>query len=362
VAGFLKTWATDAALVRVSPPDRFGYCSLGPSVSYALAALEVASVRIAEVDETVPRTWGQSMVHESIFDVLVDSTRLMPEYPSVGATGVSRQIARHISGIVPPRPVLQLGIGSIPESLVELLADSDLSPLRFLGMATDAMVDIFERGRLDKSVVPRPAILTPELMGTRRLMDFSHDNPAVGLYPSSVSHSAGLLGEMERLVSINSAIEIDLSGDVNSEALHGRPIAGIGGSMDYVEAATRSKDGVRIIALPSTSSDGTSRIVDRLGPESPVTIPRSYVDYVVTEYGVARLAGLSLRERAEALLAIAHPAHVADLADAYERHPSGLRATADAPLAAKRVAVGAGRAVDEIVLPAESSEAQSASG
>ena len=308
VAAHLASWKVDAALVRVSPPDREGNVSLGGSVGYSLDALRLARVRIAEVDPQVPRTHGDTTVPLSLFDALVDSDQPIPEYQSAEPSATSSAIARHILELIPRDPVLQIGIGGIPESVLAGLAGADLGRVRFEGMGGDAMVDLFERGVLDpRERVPHPALRSPELMGTARLMQFAHDNPAIGLYPSSSSHDTGRLGDLERLVSVNAAIEVDLRGQVNAETVRGRPVAGVGGALDFVEAAGRSRGGLRIVALASASPDGSaSRIVRDV---ATVTVPSAYTDVIVTEYGVARLEGLSVRERAEAILAIVHPQH-----------------------------------------------------
>ena len=315
LGSMLRRWRADAAIVRVSPPDAAGYCSLGASVSYGQAALDAASHRIAEVDPAVPRTCGDSLVHVSVFDSLVESTTPVPEYQASRPSAVSTAIARSVLELLPHSPTLQIGIGGVPEALVRLLKDTDLGQLRFAGMATDDMVDLFEAGRLRATdVVPSPAVLSPDMMGGTRLLKFSDGNPAIGMYPSTVSHDPVALSQIPRFVSINTAIEIDLLGNVNSEVINGRQISGTGGSLDYVETATRSAGGLRIVAVPSTSADGSiSRIVPSL---SSVTIPRTMVDVIVTEYGSARLEGLSAAERAEALVNIAHPSHRAALSAA----------------------------------------------
>ncbi len=308
LAALFERWRVGAALVRVSPPDARGHCSLGPSVSYGLAALRTAQTLVAEVDASVPRTRGGSCVHVSIFDSLVESVTPLPTYTSAKPDEISTAIARNVLRLLPGNPTLQIGIGAIPETLVRCLASADLGGVRFVGMATDEMVDLFAAGVLSTGdVVPTPAVLSPDMMGTQKLLRFSDDNPAIGMYPSSVSHDATRLGEIERFVSINTAVEVDLAGNVNSETVNGRQISGTGGSLDYVDTATRSPGGMRIIALPSASSGGkVSRIAASV---RTVTIPRTMVDVIVTEYGVARLDGRTTRERGEALIAIAHPDH-----------------------------------------------------
>ena len=210
-----------------------------------------------------------------------------------------RAIADNIIELLPDQPVIQIGIGKIPESLVHELAQRGVGGLRFTGMGCDAMVDLAEAGLLQLGEADQHAITSPDLLGTPRLMQFADDNPSVGLYPSSFSHSPVSLSAHERLVSINSAVEVDLTGQVNAETVKGRRVSGVGGSLDFSEGATHSLEGLRIVALPA------SRIVEQLGSGSVVTTPRSAVDMVVTERGVARLEGLTERERASALTGIA---------------------------------------------------------
>ena len=178
----LASWSPEVALVRVTPPDRHGWCSLGPSVGYVRAALEHATLRIAEVDATLPRTWGDSMVHVSDLDVLVDSTQPMPVYEAATPNDVSRTIARHVLDLLPDRPLLQLGIGTVPEALVAVFAEDGVSDLRFTGMASDGMVDLADRGLLDRRHRDGlPPISTPDMLGTSKLMRWADENPAVGL-------------------------------------------------------------------------------------------------------------------------------------------------------------------------------------
>ena len=287
------------AVVRVTPPDRHGWCSLGPSVGYAFHAVRAARIVIAEVDPSMPRTWGHTMVHLSDLDFLCESDTPMPVYEGATPDATSRDIADNIIELLPDQPVIQIGIGKIPESLVHELAQRGVGGLRFTGMGCDAMVDLAEAGLLQPGEADQHAITSPDLLGTPRLMQFADDNPSVGLYPSSFSHSPISLSAHERFVSINSAVEVDLTGQVNAETVKGRRVSGVGGSLDFSEGATHSQEGLRIVALPA------SRIVEQLGSGSVVTMPRSAVDMVVTERGVARLEGLTERERASALTGIA---------------------------------------------------------
>jgi acyl-CoA hydrolase len=287
----LAASGVDVALVRVTPPDHHGWCSLGPSASYPVPALEHAHLRIAEVDPNMPRTWGQTMIHVSRFDLLAESTTPMAVYEAARPDEVSRSIARHLIDLLPPDPVFQLGIGRVPEALVHELGEQGVGGLRFVGMGSDGMVDLAERGLLDTSLGDGPPLSAPDLLGTSRLMDFADDNPSVGVFPSTLAQSPTLLSARKRLVSVNSALEVDLAGQVNAELIQGRRISGVGGSYDFAEAATHSEGGLRVIAVPST------RIVRRLGEGSTVTVPRALVDVVVTEKGAVRLEGLTEQER-----------------------------------------------------------------
>jgi len=312
VPGHLRRMRPGAAIVRVTPPDGAGNCSLGPSASYGMAALESASVRIAEVDPRLPRTTGNSSVPFELFDATVEAGLERAEYRSTAPSEVARRIASIVLELLPLRPTLQLGIGAVPEFIVSCLADADLGGVRFVGMATDAMVDIFDAA-IDKRPATLPPVFSPELMGTDHLLTFADGNPHVGVYTSDVAHASHRLALLDRFVSVNSAVEIDLLGQVNVEHIGARRVSSIGGSLDFVEAAMHSEGGMRILALPSTSSRGEhSKIVPRL--TVPVSAPSTAVDYVVTEYGSTRLRGLTDRARAEALIAIAHPAHRRDLA------------------------------------------------
>lgn len=307
VPGLLDQWETSVALVRVSPPDRNGWCSLGPSASYVCHAVDRAALVIAEVDPHTPRTTGDSMLHVTQLDVLVDADTPPCEFPAAVRDDVSDRVAAHVLDLLPPEPTLQLGIGAVPEAITAFLAESDAGPVRVVGMANDAMVDLFARGQLRWT--DTPAVCAAELMGTRTLMEFADGNPAIVLRDSRVAHAPRVLARIPRLVAVNSAIEVDLAGQVGSELVRARQVSGIGGGADFVEAGFGSDGGLSVIALPSTTPDGRhSRIVRRLGADI-VSLARHTPDAVVTEYGVAWLRGRTEAERVEALAAVAHPDH-----------------------------------------------------
>jgi 4-hydroxybutyrate CoA-transferase len=298
----------DAALVQVSPPDKEGRVSLGPSVSNPLPLAKQADLVIAQVNPRCPRTRGNSSLALAEIDVLVEHEEELAEYrpPAVGE--VERKIAEQIVPLIPKGATLQIGIGNVPEALLQSLPRG--LELSLAGMAVDAMVDLIKQG-----VVTGPwrAI---ELMGTRRLFDFVHDNPRLEMQDSLTGHNPLWLGRIPKFVSVNSAVEVDLTGQVNAESLGEEQISGLGGQFDFVEASYWSPGGFSIFAFPSTSGKNGefSRIVKRLKPGAAVSTPRYFTRYVVTEYGVADLWGKSVKARAEALIRIAHPKFRAELA------------------------------------------------
>ena len=314
VAAHLQTAGIDAFLARVSAPDSNGWCSFGPSASYSLAGMTAAAIRIAEVDPAMPVTSGGTAVQLDSFDALVDAAEPMATYQARSDDGVASVIAKHVMKLLPEAPTLQIGIGSAPEAVFSELLRSGAPNLTFVGMVTDSIVDLFEAGLVATNATSHPGVLTPELLGTDRLMDFASRHPEVQLQPSVISHNPSLLSRRDRLVSINSAVEIDLRGEANVEATDRSTISGIGGSVDFAEAALSSRLGRRILVLPSVARGGeVSRIVPRLA--SAASLPRSLVDSVVTEHGVVHLEGASERDRVELLIGIAHPDHRAMLRD-----------------------------------------------
>ncbi len=311
VPAAIRRLQIDVAMLRVSRPDRDGRVSLGPSMSYSQAALDVADVVLGEIDPALPRTTGPTRVPVDRFTAMVASERPTPSYRSARPDERARRIAANLLELVPAAPTFQLGIGQVPEALAESLLERRATGLRFIGLGVERLVDIAESGLLADRVGPTPPVAVAELMGGERLMRFADDHPDIGVYPSEQAHDPGWLSaRFDRLVSVNSAVEVDLLGQVNSEMVDGRQLSGVGGSADFVDAARASHGGLSAIALTASARDGAvSRIVARLGSGAVTTIPRHAIHLVVTEHGAADLRGLDVRQRAEALIAIADEPH-----------------------------------------------------
>lgn len=297
----------DVALLQVSPPGPDGRYSFGVVHDYVSTATRVARTVVAEVNDQVPWTYGMSSLAPTDIDVLVRTSRPVLEVKPAIVGEVERAIARHAGEFIGDGAVLQVGIGGIPDAILQLIGDRRDLGLHS-GMASDALVDLVECGALTnarKSIDPGVSV-AGALLGTRRLYDFAHRNPAIAMRDSSHTHGEAVLARIDRLVSINSAVEVDLTGQVNAEVAGGSYVGGTGGQVDYVRAGHRSPGGRSIIAFPSTArNEEISRICVRLG--GPVTTARSDVDLIVTEHGAADLRGQPLRERARRLIAIAHP-------------------------------------------------------
>ena len=299
----------DLALVQVSPPDAHGFCSLGVSIESTLTAVRCARYVIAQVNDQMPRTYGDSFVHVNQIDAFVESSRPLCELPPVEITDLHARIGRHVAGLVDDGTVLQTGIGGIPDAALSFLMDrKDLAVHSEL--VTDGVIPLIEAGVITgarKNFKPRKIILG-FVLGTRKLFDFVDNNPLFEFHPSAYTNDPLLIARNDNMVAINSALQIDLTGQVCSDSIGTRFYSGIGGQVDFLRGASHSKGGKPIIALPSTACDGTvSRIVPMLSPGAGVVTSRGLIRYVVTEYGVAYLHGKSIRERARALIEIAHP-------------------------------------------------------
>jgi len=299
----------DVAIVQLSYPDEHGFCSLGTSVDTARAAVDTASVVIAEINRQMPRSLGQSVVHMSKIDRFILTDRpLMTHEPSV-LSEVERAIGQTIADLIEDGSTLQMGIGAIPDAVLAQLGNKvDLGI--HTEMFSDGVVPLAEGGVITnrRKNVNKGQIITSFVNGTQRLFDFVDNNPSVEFYPCDYTNDTALIRKHDRMVAINSAIEIDVTGQVCADSIGFKVFSGIGGQMDFIRGAALSKGGKPIIALPATAKDGTvSRIVPSLKPGAGVVTTRGHVHWVVTEYGAVNLHGLSLRERAEALISIAHP-------------------------------------------------------
>ncbi len=299
----------DVALVQVSPPDAHGYCSFGVSVDVVKAAVESADYVIAEVNPNMPRTLGDSFVHVSTLDVLVQSDRPLLEFPMEAITPEAEKIAEFIESLVPDGATLQTGIGNIPSAVLAALKNK-----RDLGihteMITEAVVPLIESGALNgrrKTLLPRK-IVTSFCFGNQKFYDYIHDNPAFEFRPTEFTNDPFQIARNRDMIAISSAIEVDLTGQVCADSIGGKFYSGFGGQVDFMRGAARAENGKPIIALPSTTRDGSiSRIVSWLKTGAGVVTSRADVHYVVTEYGIANLHGKTVRERAIALIHIAHP-------------------------------------------------------
>jgi len=305
----------DVALIHVSPPDEHGFCSFGVEVGITKPAAEAARVVIAEVNDRMPRTLGDSFIHVSKIDHFVPVSYPLPELPQGQPGEIQMRIAQHIADLIPDGATLQLGIGGIPDAVLYYLKDK-----RDLGIHTelfsDGVVELVERGVItnERKTLHRGKIIAGFVLGTQRLYDFVDNNAMVEFHPTDYVNDPFVIAQNDNMVAINSAIEVDLTGQVCADSIGPRFYSGVGGQVDFIRGAARSKGGKPIIALPSTAKGGTiSRIVATLKPGAGVTTTRNDVHYVVTEYGVAYLHGKTIRQRAEALIGIAHPDYRADL-------------------------------------------------
>jgi acyl-CoA hydrolase len=302
----------DVAFVQVSPADADGNHSLGLVSDYTRAAVARARVVVAEVNERVPFTHGERLAAAEI-DYVVPVSRQPVEVPSAAIGGTDEAIAGHAAAYIEDGSVLQVGIGALPDAILRLLGDRrDLGV--HSGMVGDGLVDLVEAGVVTNARKPmdRGVSVTGSLIGTRRLHEFAHRNPGIRMCGTSYTHEAAVLARLDKLVTVNSALEVDLTGQVNAEQTGDAYLGGTGGQVDFVRAGARSPGGHAIIALPATARGGTvSRITARLS--GPVTTARSEVDVIVTEFGAAELKGQTLAERTRRLTAIAHPGFREDL-------------------------------------------------
>ncbi|HEY6570623.1 MAG TPA: acetyl-CoA hydrolase/transferase C-terminal domain-containing protein [Candidatus Limnocylindrales bacterium] len=311
----------DAVFVNATPPDEHGFCSLGTSVEAMHAAVRAATTVIVQFNRSMPRTLGDSFIHVDEIDLAVEVDQPPYEHPTARIGDVERRIGAHVAELVPDGATLQLGIGAIPAATALALTGK-----RDLGihteMFTDAVVDLVEAGVVNGSRKDRNRgkIVAAFLMGSRRLYDWVHDNPMVEMRPVDFTNDTHVIRSFTRMIAVNSAIEVDLSGQVVADSIGHRLYSGVGGQMDFIRGAALAAEGRAIIALPSTAAAGSvSRITATLQDGAGVVTTRAHARIIVTEWGVADLYGRSLRERAVALITIAHPDHREELMAAARR-------------------------------------------
>ena len=300
----------DVALMQVSPPDQHGYCSLGTSVDSSLAAAQTAKHVIAQVNPQVPRTHGDGLIHLRKFHSLVEVDTPLPSVNIPTPTDVEMAIGKNVASLIEDGSCLQMGIGAIPNAAL-----SQMHHLKDLGIHTemfsDGILDLVEKGIINgsKKRVHPGKIVTGFVMGSQRLYDFIDDNPLVNMLDIAYVNDTSVIRKNDKAVSINSAVEIDLTGQVCADSIGTRLYSGVGGQMDFIRGAMLSKGGKPIIALPSVTRRGESRIVPFLKTGAGVVTTRAHVRYIITEYGIADLYGKTIKQRAYALASIAHPDH-----------------------------------------------------
>jgi len=299
----------DVALIQVSPPDRHGFCSFGVGVDTTLTAAKCARYVIAQVNDQMPRTYGDSFIHLNQIDTFVESSRPLCELPEPEISDLHMAIAKNVASLIEDGAVLQTGIGGIPDAVLRFLMDrKDLGV--HTELVSDGVIPLIKAGVITgsrKNFKPRKIILG-FVLGTKKLFEFVDNNPIFEFHPSAYTNDPVRIARNDKMVAVNSALQIDLTGQVCSDSVGTYFYSGIGGQVDFLRGASHAKGGKPIIALPSTAKRGAiSRIVPMLEPGAGVVTSRGLIRYVVTEYGVAYLHGKSIRERAKALIEVAHP-------------------------------------------------------
>lgn len=313
------TFPIDVAMVSLTPPDKHGFCSFGVSVGGTKPAALAAKMVIAQINDQMPRTLGDSFIHVSQITYAVEASSPLPEQGGGRITEVEEAIGRNCAALIEDGSTLQLGIGSIPDAVLKFLGDK-----KDLGihseMFSDGVVDLYRKGVITGAAKTenKGKMVAAFLMGSRKLYDFVDNNPDVMMLTVDYVNNPVVIARQNKMVSINSCLQVDFNGQVNSESMGTKQFSGIGGQLDYVRGASMCPEGKSILAMPSTAKKGTiSRIVPVLDPGATVTTTRTDVHYIVTEYGAANLRGKSLRERARLLINIAHPKFRDELWAAY---------------------------------------------
>ena len=314
-------YPVDVAVVQLSPPNDEGYCSFGVACDYTKPATEYARIVIGEINDQTPCTGGDNFIHVTDLDYIIETSYPLVETPCVKGSDIEFTIAKHCASLIKDGDTLQVGIGGIPNAVLASLKDrKDLGI--HTELFTEGIIDLVNEGIVTgkrKTLHPNKIIAT-FIMGTKRVFDFVHNNPILEMHPVDYVNDPYVIGQNDNMISINSCIEIDLMGQVNSESIGPRQYSGTGGQVDFVQGARLSKGGKSIIATSSTAAGGKiSRIVPFLSEGAAVTTSRNDVDYIITEYGIAHLRGKSLRERAKMLIGIAHPKFREELMEEYEK-------------------------------------------
>ncbi|NHM07523.1 acetyl-CoA hydrolase/transferase family protein [Flavobacterium sp. CYK-4] len=300
----------DVALIHVSPPDSHGYCSLGVSVEATVAAMQNAKTVIAQINPNMPRTFGDGIIHVSQIDYVVEVNQPIYGHKMETISDTENKIGQYIASLIDDRSTIQMGIGSIPNAaLANLHGHKDLG--LHTEMFSDGVIDLIENGTINCRYkgIARGRALATFLIGSQRLYDFVNDNPFIELRESSYVNDTAIIRRNPKMVAINSAIEVDLTGQVCADSIGAKMYSGVGGQMDFIRGAALSEGGKAIIALPSTTKNGQSRIVPYLKQGAGVVTTRSHAQYIITENGIADLYGKTLKQRIRALVNIAHPSH-----------------------------------------------------
>ena len=300
----------DVVLIHVSLPDKHGYCSLGVSLEASLAAIDNAKCVIAQVNKNMPRTHGAGIIHHTEIDYFVESNEVLPSHEMVEPTVIENKIGNYVASLIEDRSTLQMGIGSIPNAVLkQLINHKDLG--LHTEMFSDGVIDLILNDVINGNYkkINRGRALTTFLIGSKRLYDYVDDNPFVEMRAANYTNNVGYIKQNPKMVAINSAIEVDVTGQVCADSIGSHMYSGVGGQMDFIRGASLSEGGKAIIALPSATRHGFSRIVPSLKPGAGVVTTRAHVHYVVTEYGIANLYGKTIKNRVKALVNIAHPDH-----------------------------------------------------
>lgn len=305
-----KTIQIDYALIHVSPPDEHGFCSLGVSVDIAPAVLETAKHVIAQVNHNMPRTHGAGFIHKNRIDALVEVDDAIPEVKIETPDPVTIKIANNVASLIDDGATLQMGIGNIPNAVLNMLRGHKKLGIH-TEMFSDGVIDLIESGVITGEMKKKHPnkIVSSFILGTKRLYKFVDDNPLIEMLDIGYVNDVYVIRQNPKVTAINSAVEVDLTGQICADSIGPKMYSGVGGQMDFIRGASLSENGKPIIAMPSVTAKGESKIVTSLKTGAGVVTTRAHVHYIVTEYGVANLYGKNLKERATALIKIAHPAH-----------------------------------------------------